>query len=89
MNKSASSYQIPAELIEAGGEMLWSKIHKLINYVWSKEDLPDKWKESIIVPIYKKGNKTDCSYYRVSSLLSTSYNILSSIRLPRLSPYID
>jgi len=22
--------------------------------------LPEEWRESIIVPIYKKGNKTDC-----------------------------
>jgi hypothetical protein len=29
-----------------------------------KELLPEEWKESIIVPIYKKGDETDCSYYR-------------------------
>jgi hypothetical protein len=27
--------------------------------VWNKEELPDQWKESIIVPIHKKGEKTD------------------------------
>jgi hypothetical protein len=26
--------------------------------------LPDEWKESVIVPIYKKGDKTDCNNYR-------------------------
>jgi hypothetical protein len=44
-----------AELIQAGGEILLSVIHKLINYVWNKEELPDQWKESIIVPVRKKG----------------------------------
>jgi hypothetical protein len=43
--KSPGSDQIPAELIQAGGEMLLSAIHKLINSVWSKEELPDQWKE--------------------------------------------
>jgi hypothetical protein len=52
--------QIPEELIQAGGEILRSQIHKLINYTWNKEELPDQWKESIIVPIYRKGNKIDC-----------------------------
>jgi hypothetical protein len=50
--------------------------------------MPDQWKESIIVPIHKTGDKTDCNNYRGVSLLSTSYKTLSNI-LTRLSPYID
>ena len=53
--------QIPAELIKAGGRTIRWEIHKLIISLWSKEKLPEKWKDSIIVPIYKKGDKTDCS----------------------------
>jgi hypothetical protein len=86
--KSPGSDQIPAELIQAGGEILLSAIHKLIYSVWSKEELPDQWKESIIVLIHKKGDKTDCNNYRGISLLSTSYKMLSNI-LSRLVPYID
>jgi hypothetical protein len=44
--KSPGSDQIPAELIQAGGQILLSEIHKLINSVWNKEELPDQWKES-------------------------------------------
>jgi hypothetical protein len=69
--------------------MLLSEIHKLINSVWNKEELPDQWKESIIVPIHKKGVKTDCNNYRGVSLLTTSYKILSNILLSRLVPYTD
>jgi hypothetical protein len=39
------SDQILVELIQAGGETLRSKIHKLINPIWNKEKLPDQWKE--------------------------------------------
>jgi hypothetical protein len=87
--KSPGSDQIPRELIQAGGETLQPEIHKLINFIWNKEELPDQWKESVIVPIYKKGDKTDCSNYRGISLLSTSYKILSNIILLRLSLYVD
>jgi hypothetical protein len=61
--KSPGSDQIPAELIQAGGEILLSEIHILINSVWNKEELPDKLKESIIGPIHKRGDKTDCNNY--------------------------
>jgi hypothetical protein len=51
--------QVLVELVLAGGETLLSQMHKLINSVRNKEELPDQWKESIIVPVYKKGDKTD------------------------------
>ena len=51
--------------------------------------MPEEWKESIIVPIYKKGDKTDCNNYRGISLLSTPYKILSNIVLSRLTPYVE
>jgi hypothetical protein len=44
--KSPGSDQIPAELIQAGSEILLSVIHKLTNSIWNKEELPDQWKES-------------------------------------------
>jgi hypothetical protein len=47
-----------AELIQAGGETLVFVIQKLVNSIWNKEELPDEWKESIIIPIHKKGDKT-------------------------------
>ena len=49
--------------------------------------LPEQWKESIIVPMYKKGEKINCSNYRGISLILTSYKILSIIILGRLTPY--
>jgi hypothetical protein len=87
--KSPGVDQIPAELIQVGGRTLRSEIHKLIKLIWNKEELPHQWKESIVKPIHKKGDKTDCSNYRGISLLSTSYKILSKILLARLTPHAD
>jgi hypothetical protein len=89
MYKSPGVDQTLAELIQAGGETLRSEILKLIKLIWNKEELPHQWKESIVVPIHKKGDKTDCSNYRGISLLSTSYKILSNILLARLTPYAE
>jgi len=72
--------QIPPELFKAGGRTIHS-IYIFINVIWNKEELPEEWKESIIVPIDKKGDKSHFSNYRGISLLSTAWRILSSILL--------
>ena len=81
--------QTPAELIKAEGRKIRSRIHILINFIWKKDELPEEWKESIIGPIYKKGDKTNCSNYKSISLLSTTYKILYKILLSRLTPYAE
>jgi hypothetical protein len=80
-HKSPGIDQIPAELIKAWGRTIRCAIHKFIISVWYKEELPEEWKKSIIVPIHRKGNKTNCNNYRGISLLPTTYTILSNILL--------
>ena len=53
------------------------------------KELPEEWKESIIVPIYKKGNKIDCSNYRSISFLPNTLEILCNILLSNLTPYAE
>jgi len=87
--KSPGTDQIPSELIKAGGKTIRYEIHKHIISIWNKEELPVEWKESITVPIHKKSDKRDCSNYKGISLLPTTYKILSSILLSRLTPYAE
>jgi len=71
-HKSSGIDQTPAELIKAGSRTIRGAIHKLIIAIWNKEELPEEWKESVIVPIHKKGDKTECNNYRGISLLPTT-----------------
>jgi hypothetical protein len=77
--KSQDNDQIPTELIKAGVRKIRSEIQKLINSSWNTDELPEEWKESIIVPIYKKGDKRSYSNYAGISILPTTYKILSNI----------
>jgi hypothetical protein len=61
--KSPGTYQIPAELIKAGGETLCSETYKLICSIMNEEEFPQHWKESVTVLIHKKGDKSDCNNY--------------------------
>jgi hypothetical protein len=60
-NKSPGTYWIPTKFIKARGRNIRNEIHKRINSIWKKEELPEKWNKSIIIPVYKKDNKTDFS----------------------------
>jgi sorting nexin-29 len=85
MYKSPCSYQIPANLIQAGRETLQFEIHKLVDFTWNKEEFPDQWKESIAISIYKKGDKRECSNYRGMSVHTKFYPLSFS----RLSAFMN
>jgi len=87
-HKSPGIDQILAELIKAGGRTICLEIHKLITSIWKKEKLREEWKESITLPIHKKGDKTDCNNYMGISLLPAIHKILSNILRSRLIAYV-
>ena len=52
---------------EAGVELLW----RVCRAVWKDGTAPTEWRQSIIIPIWKrKGDRRECSQYRGISLLS-------------------
>jgi hypothetical protein len=44
-----------------------------MNSTWNKDKLHERGEEGIIIHIFKKGDKTDCSTYRGMSLLSSTF----------------
>jgi hypothetical protein len=60
--KSPGIDKILTELIKAGGRTVHTlRFVSLLILFGIRRNLPEEWKESIIVPIYKKGGKTNCS----------------------------
>jgi hypothetical protein len=68
-----ASDQISVEMIQVGGLILLSAVHKLIIYICNKGKWPDQWKEYTILPVHKKGDRADCNKHRGILLLSISY----------------
>jgi hypothetical protein len=54
--------KLPQNWWEAGDDTLCSEIRKL-NSIWNGDELLQRWNESVIVHIYKKGNEADSSHY--------------------------
>jgi len=42
IHKSPGIDQIPAQMIKAGGRTNLSQIHKLLNSVWNRQELPEE-----------------------------------------------
>lgn len=75
--RSPGENGIPAEIYKTGGETLQEKITSIIQEVWKLEEMPKRWNEALLCPIYKKGDRTVCSNYRGIALLDIAYKILA------------
>ena len=79
-NKATGPDEIPVEAWRAlGGEgvdLLWDLMIK----IEQQEHIPDEWRESVLVPIYKeKGDVQECQNYRRIKLLSHTMKIWDRI----------
>ena len=80
---------INAELLQAAGPHMIHRIQELILNIWRSDKMPNEWNKPIICPIYKKGEKTECSNYRGISLLNTAYKILATAINNRLKTFAE
>ena len=75
-------------MIKYGRNKLLNRIYKLTGQIWEEERIPEEWNETLIVPIYKKGDRERCENYRRIALENVPYKILANIILGRIKPYI-
>ena len=76
---------IPAEIHKYGGTALYAQLLKFYRICWTPKELPQQFKDALIIAIYKtKGDRSDCGHYRGISLISTAGNILAKFLLKRL-----
>lgn len=88
-HKSPGSDGITAEMLQAGGEQLARQIHKLCNKAWHEGTIPEEWSKSILVPIPKKGDLSQCHNYRTISLINHTGKVFLTVLLNRLKPLLD
>ena len=53
-HRSPGINQISAEFIKADGRTICFEIHERISWTWDREELPEDWKESAIVPTLRR-----------------------------------
>jgi hypothetical protein len=89
-NRKGLGYDdIPNELLKYGGEELANNLHSLFNLILEETKIPEEWRTSITVPIFKKGQKSDPCNYRGISLLNTTLKLFTNILRLKLERQIE
>ena len=83
-HRAAGPDDISPSLLKDGGDALITHLTRLCESIWKEETVPEIWGESIIVPIFKKGARNECSNHRGISLTPVITRLLASILRRRL-----
>ena len=87
--KSAGIDNIPAVLVQAGGEAMITTLTTICNKIWQTGEWPTPWTKSLIITLPKKGNLQMCQNYRTISLINHSSKVMLKILLNRLKPQAE
>ena len=77
-------YNIPAELIQAGGKAMIDIRTAICNKIWNTGEWPITWTQSLVTTLPKKGNLQLCQNCRKVNLISHSSKVMLKIILNRL-----
>ena len=87
--KSVGVDNIPAELVQAGGEDVITANTTICNMIWLTGQWPTIWTQSLVITLSKKGNLQQCQDYRAISLISNPSKVVLKIILNRLKPQAE
>ena len=89
LGKSSGVDNIPAELLQAGGETMIDVLLNICNKIWQTGEWPTPWTQSLIITLPKKGNLLQCQNYRTISLISHASKVMLKILLNKLTPQAE
>ena len=88
VSKASGPDLLSPRLLKEGSEILAVHLAKLFNRSLSTSYFPPSWKQANVVPVFKKGDKTNVSNYRPISLLSCIGKVFEKCIFKHLHNYI-
>ena len=79
VNKSSGPDQIPGIVLKKCASSISIPLSNLFSNIYYSGNVPLEWKQANVVPIHKKGDKSDISNYRPISLTSLVAKIMERI----------
>jgi len=87
--KAAGTDGMHSELIKYRGDKLLNRMYELVRQIWEEERIPERWRETIIFLIHKRGDRNRCENYRGIAVGNAAYKIFLNIILGKIKPYIE
>ncbi|KAK3511080.1 hypothetical protein QTP70_030147 [Hemibagrus guttatus] len=88
--KAVGPDDIPVEVWKCLGEAAVEFLANLFNRVLESERMPEKWRRSVLVPIFKnKGDVQSCSNYRGIKLMSHTMKLWERVVEARLRKVVE
>ena len=79
MNIASISDGIPVELFQILKDDAVRVLHSICQQIWIIQQWSQDWKRAVFVPIPKKGNVRECSYYHTIALISHANKVMLKI----------
>ena len=89
MNRASGGDEIPAELLQILKDDAIKVQHSVCQQIWKTQQWPQDWKESVFIPVPKKGNAKECSNYHTIALISHACKVMLKILQVRLQHYAN
>ena len=87
--KTAVVDNIPAELVQAGGEDVITALKTICNNIWQTGEWPTPWAPSLVIMLPKKGNLQQCQNGQTLSLISHPSKVMLKVKLYRMKPQAE
>ncbi|KAI8508065.1 hypothetical protein Bbelb_143050 [Branchiostoma belcheri] len=88
-NKSPGMDGITAEMLKARRESVVKWMCQLCNNAWNRGEVPEDWRNGVVVCIPKKGNLAECDNWKGVTLLSIPGKVYCHAILNRIRDAVD
>ena len=89
MNKPSGGDGIPVELFQILKDDAVKMLHSIYQQIWKTQQWPQDWKQSVFIPVPKKGNTKECSNYSTITLSSRASKVMVKILQARLQQFVN
>ena len=88
-NKASGCDGIPVELLQILKDDAVNVLHSICQKIWKTQQWPQDRKNSVVIPIPKKGNPKECSSYCTITFISHASKVMLKILQARLQQYLN